>query len=334
MTWLKFLTISIALLVLFNLSLSIGIINLSLFDIYTALFGETTPERIAAELRLSRTTTALAVGVILGAAGAALQSVLRNPLASPYTIGIPQSAALGVALGLFIGDVGYIARGYLEIVNMPLVIFLAFLSALVNVFIVLALAALGGLSPVSIILAMVAVSAIYQSAIALMQYLFLNDLQTAAVVYWTFGDVGRTNLGESMFLSLLALSAVVVFWSLSNAYNLLTIGDDVAKTSGVDPRSLRIVTLVISAFYTAAAVSYVGVIGFVGLAAPNIARPIFGGGHKKLIPASAAIGGMLLLAADIVGRALKPPVIIPAGITMSFIGAAVVILVLLKMGRL
>lgn len=330
----RVLLLAAILAALFHYSLSIGAVDMSVFEVYSSLVGGDPAARAVAELRLSRSLTAVAVGAVLGVAGAVLQSVLRNPLASPYTLGIPQAAALGAALGIFVGQAGHVARGYVQIVDTASVVFFAFISALSNALLVLALAAVGGLSPVSIILAMVAVSAVYQSALALLQYLYLNDLQTAAVVYWTFGDVGRTTLSEAVLLVATAAAAVAVFWLLSGAYNLVAVDDDLAKTRGVDPKYLRVATLTLVAFFTAVAVSHVGVIGFVGLAAPNIARPIFGGGHRRLIPASAAAGGALLLAADILGRSLKPPVVIPAGVVMSFIGAAVIVAILMKWRRL
>jgi iron complex transport system permease protein len=319
-------------LVLFFYSLSIGTFSMNPLDVFSKAGGGG-PEGVAAKLRLARALTALAVGAALAVSGAALQSALRNPLASPFTLGIPQAAAVGVAVAMLIMGVGTIQRGLISINNPYFVVAMAFLAALSNAFLVLFLAAAAGLSLASIILAMIAVSSLYQALLALLQYLFLNDIQTAAVVFWTFGDVGRPTLVESYILMVVAIAAFVFFWFLSFSYNLLAVGDEVAKSSGVDPKRLRFITLVASSFFTAVLVSFTGVIGFVGLAAPHIARLIIGGNYRILLPAAALTGAWLLLGADIVGRLVKPPVIIPVGITMSFIGVAVILALLLRLRR-
>ncbi|MGC8583914.1 MAG: FecCD family ABC transporter permease [Thermoproteus sp.] len=318
-----------ALILLFFYSLAIGIAHMSPLDVLASAASQG-PEGLIARIRLARAVTAVAVGAALAAAGAALQSALRNPLASPFTLGIPQAAAVGVALALFLGGAGAVSRGFITVSNPYFVISMAFAAAFSNALLVLLLASMGGFSLSAIILAMIAVSSIYQAALALLQYLFLNDLQTAAVVFWTFGDVGRPSLEESYLLLAVSAATLAYFWLRSVDYNLMAAGDEIAKASGVNPRRLRLETLLASSASVAVLVSFTGVIGFVGLAAPNMARLAIGGDHKALFPASALTGSWLLLAADVVGRLVKPPVIIPVGITMSFIGSLWIIALLLQ----
>ena len=192
-------------LVLFFYSLSIGTFSMNPLDVFSKAGGGG-PEGVAAKLRLARALTALAVGAALAVSGAALQSALRNPLASPFTLGLPQAAAVGVAVAMLIMGAGTIQRAFISIHNPYFVVAMAFLAALSNAFLVLFLAAAAGLSLASIILAMIAVSSLYQALLALLQYLFLNDIQTAAVVFWTFGDVGRPTLVESYVLLVVAIS--------------------------------------------------------------------------------------------------------------------------------
>lgn len=320
---------SAALISLFFYSLSIGVFHMSPLDVLYAVNSQG-PEGAVARMRLARSVTAVAVGAALAVAGAALQSALRNPLASPFTLGIPQAAAVGVALAIFLAGAGVVTRGLVSIANPYFVIALAFATAFADALLVLLFASLGSFTLASIILAMIAVSTMYQALLALLQYLFLNDLQTAAVVFWTFGDVGRPTLEESYLLLAVSVATLAYFWLRAVDFNLMSAGDEVAKSSGVEPKRLRLWTLLISSASVAVLVSFTGVIGFVGLAAPNMARLIIGGEHRGLMPASALTGAWLLLGADVLGRVAKPPVIIPVGITMSFIGAAFIIALLLQ----
>ncbi|CCC80932.1 FecCD family ABC transporter permease [Thermoproteus tenax] len=321
------------LVALFLSSLSVGAYNYSPLDVLKAALWGSGTEALVAKMRLARAVTAVAVGATLAVAGAALQAVLRNPLASPFTLGIPQAAALGVAVAVMVAGAGTVTRGLLDISNPYLVVGLAFLSALLNGLLVLFLASLTGFSVASVVLAMVVVSSVYQAALALLQYLYLNDIQTAAVVFWTFGDVGRPSYWESFMLLAVAAASALYFLANSAGYNLVAVGEEVAKTSGVDPARLRLTTLVAVTLAVAVLVSFTGVIGFVGLAAPHIARLLVGGSHTRLIPASAAAGAALVLGADIVGRVAKPPVIIPVGITLSFVGAAFILALLFRLRK-
>lgn len=298
--------------------------NISLKDIF---------ENAAVKnVRLPRVITAVFVGASLAVSGAVMQCVLRNPLASSFTLGISQGAAFGAAFAIIYLGAGILHRTGegVTISNPYIVPVFAFIGALLSVKIVLILSKIRDLSPEAMILAGIAMASFFQASTMLIQYFSQNEVLIASVVFWTFGDVGRTVWREAAIIALSFLAVFLIFLRRAWDYNALLSGDDVAKTLGVDPKRVRVEGLLLSAFLTAICVSFTGIIGFVGLISPHVVRIFLGEDYRFLLPLSAVVGSLMLLLADSFGRAILFPVIIPVGIVTAFVGAPVFIYLLLR----
>uniref|UniRef100_A0A7C4BB81 Iron ABC transporter permease n=1 Tax=Ignisphaera aggregans TaxID=334771 RepID=A0A7C4BB81_9CREN len=329
------LVLLLLLLLLIPLSISIGTLGATLLDALRLLLGDSSipiEVRAALLLRLRRVLASIAIGVVLGAGGACMQAVLRNPMASPFTLGISHAAALGVALSLLLGVAGSTRYRVVYIHNPYILPIFAFTFSLLQVAIILALAYRAKLTERALILAAVAMSFFYQAILSLVQYLALNELQVAMVVFWTFGDVGRVDWVALRVLAVVAGVLAVYYITRSLDLDLISLGDDVAYASGVNPKRLRLEATIVSAFGASVATAFAGVIAFLCLVAPHIVRLVVGNSHRYLVPASMLVGAVLLLVADGIGRTVVNPVILPVGIVLSFIGAPLLLYLLLRGG--
>lgn len=283
-------------------------------------------------IRLPRIVAGIVAGIGLAVAGCVMQTCLRNPLASPFTLGISNAAAFGANLAIVFFNAGSVysnAQDAVFINNPYLVTLSAFAFSLVSMALILLLARVRGFSPESVVLAGVAFGSLFAAGSAVVQY-FAEDVQVAAMVFWTFGDLGRVNWQEVAILSTLTLSALVYFLLHRWNYNTLESGEDTARGLGVDVEGVRFQSMLAASLVTAAAVSYMGIIGFIGLIAPQMMRRVLGIDHRFLIPASAVTGVILLLFADTLARTLISPVVLPVGAITSFFGAPLFIFILAK----
>lgn len=168
----------------------------------------------------------------------------------------------------------------------------------------------------------VALSSLLTGGTTLLQY-FASDIQLSAIVYWTFGDLGRGSWTEMKIVTVLTAILSVYFYANRWAYNALDSGENSAKTLGVNVSQVRIVGLTLCALLTATVVSFVGIISFIGLVAPHLMRRLIGDDHRYLLPGSAVAGSALLLASDTVARTILAPTMLPVGAITSFLGAPV-----------
>jgi len=325
-----FLSLSILLVSLY--SLSHGAYHLSAVQVIEALLGggDEGARLVVWNVRLPRIVAGLLVGASLAVAGAVLQGFLRNPLATPFTMGVSHGAMFGASLAILLGA-GYAqSSGRISINNPYAVILFAFAGAITATLVILLLAKLRGLSPEAMILAGVAMSSLFVALTTLVQY-FADELQLAAMVYWSFGDLGRATWRENGLMLLAFLPAFVYFvfkrWDL----NAAVMGDEVAKSVGVEVERVRLVSTFLAALVTAVGVAFVGVIGFIGLIAPHAIRLVAGGDYRFLIPLSALTGALLLVTADTLARLAFSPMILPVGVVTSFLGAPTFIYLLVKM---
>lgn len=323
-------------LFLIPISISLGWYKASLFEIFRVLFmpDNTSLSTVVWDLRLRRVLAGIIVGAILGGAGTAIQASMRNPLASPFTFGLPSAASLGVAVALLVLQEGSIQRFQIYVYNPFILSIFAFIFSLIQVFIILLLAYKAGLSAGALVLSSLAISFAYQAILYLLQYLYLNEILVSTVVFWTFGDLGRIAWTE---LDLVALvSAVIVFPYFiyrSLDFDLILSGDELTKSSGIRPERIRLETTIIAALGTAIATSFVGVIGFVCLIAPHAARLLVGGGHRYLMPISMVMGSLILMLSDTIGRTIISPTVIPVGIMTSLVGVPLLIYLLVRGGK-
>ncbi len=333
--------LSVILLVLFIASLSLGTATLELSKALSVLHTIFNPEvrvnsliaNIVFNIRLPRILMAIIAGASFGIAGVVLQTVLRNPLASPYTIGVSSSSAFGAAVAIILGAgiVGWHGT-YIIHTNPYAIVVNAFLFAMVCVALISALAFCIGASPGTIVLSGIAVTYLFSAATSLLQY-FGTTEQVAALVFWIFGDLGKANwLDVEITLIVFVISAIMLI-ALSKNLDAIIVGDDVALTLGVNVKTIRILVLVLAALLTATPTAFVGTIGFIGLLAPHISRFIMGSSHRYLIPSSALTGAILLLAADTTSRTILSPLVLPVGILTAFMGAPLFLYLLFSRGK-
>lgn len=287
---------------------------------------EDTGHKVIFLLRLPRIVMAVFAGIGLSVAGTAMQGITGNPLVSPFTLGISNAAAFGASLSLVFGiGIGAGTEGG--------VVFQAFLWAGVCTVLVYLVSSRAGLGPESMILAGIGLNYLFSAATSVIQY-FADEHKLTAAVQWAFGSLNGAAWEQTVIVAALVTICSVALFFMALDLNAMAAGDDeVAISLGVHPERVRILAGILAVLMTAAVISFTGVIGFVGLAGPHMARLMIGNDHRYLLPCSGLWGAALLLAADAVGRMLLAPVVIPVGIVVSFIGVPVFINLVLTAGK-
>jgi iron complex transport system permease protein len=286
---------------------------------YGAAFGPA--DVVIWKIRLPRIVSAIVAGGGLSLSGLAIQSLLKNPLGAPSTLGISHGAAFGASAAIVFLDA-----------QIFLVTAFAFAGAMCSTVVIMALAGFRRLSPEAIILAGVALTSLFMSGTVLVQYL-ASDTQLAMVVFWTFGDVARANWIEIGTLTAV-VTIVTIFLMLQRwDLNAISAGEETARGLGVNVARLRSIGMLATALMAALATAFHGVIAFVGLIAPHIARRLVGADHGMLIPFSIIIGALLLLCADTLGRIMIASGALPVGIITSFMGAPMFLYLLVRSYR-
>lgn len=312
----------VGIVVMLLLSIVLGSSRLSLEEIFSVFCGEAkkTTEVIVMQLRLPRAVLALTVGACLAAAGALLQSVMKNPLADPGTIGVSAGAGTAaVTVLLVFPNLTY---------SVPL---FAFGGAALACVLIYLLAWKGGVDPVRIILSGVAVNSVLGGYNSFLQ--LQNSDNLSGVLAFMNGSLSGGTWNEVKIMGIYAVIGLVLsFLCIKNA-NALQLGDEMAKNLGFRVNLSRVVLSAVSAFLAAATVSQIGMIGFVGLVAPHIARMLVGSDYKILLPTSIMTGGLMVLLADTVGRSIWPGTEIPVGVMMSVFGGPFFLYMLRKRGN-
>src|SRR5476649_2446346 len=304
---LVFLVVLLALI-----SLGIGPVRLSPLAVIDALFGggSDVQQVIVREIRLPRTILGLAIGAILGLSGAALQGLLRNPLASPSLFGAPQSAAFGAVLVISLGlaDV----RSY----ALPVA---AIAAAFASVFALLAITGRNA-GLLILILAGLAISSLAGAATALVMNLSHNPFVVLEIAFWLLGSLDDRSFRHVMLALPFIVAGAIILMSQRNAFRALTLGEETAQSLGIDVGRLRLAVITGVAFGVGGAVAVTGTIGFIGLVAPHLMRPLIGHDPARLLVPSALTGAALLLAADIAVRIIPSTSDIKVGVLTSIIG--------------
>ncbi|WP_270505235.1 FecCD family ABC transporter permease [Eubacterium limosum] len=274
------------------------------------------------QLRLPRITMALVSGIGLGISGLVMQAITGNKMASPFTTGLSNAAAFGASLAIIFG---FMPFGSNQVGTVMMAFVLAFICAAM----VYGIASAKGMGKTTIILIGIALNYFFSALNASMQYV-ANEQQLSAIVHWTFGSLSEITWEQILVVCVILLLTFPFIVRFAWHYNLLSTGDESAVALGVNVMRLRLLSGIAVTLISSAIVSFTGVIGFVGLVAPHIARLLIGGDYRALIPLTALSGAILLIAADTVGRVVVSPVIIPVGIVVSFIGVPVFIYLIVK----
>jgi iron complex transport system permease protein len=312
-----------------------GAAEVPIADVVRALTGTGPSDRyrlIVWQIRLPQVLAAVVAGAGLAVSGAVMQSILRNPLGSPFTLGISHAAAFGAAFAVMILDSGSMsATGAIAIANPLVTTTAAFVFSMLAALFIVAVARMRGAMPETMILAGVALGAVFTAGTMLLQF-FADDVQLAAMVFWTFGDVARAGWRDIFLLAVLTVAATLYFIFNAWNYNAVDAGDETARGLGVQVDRIRLWGMLAASLVTAVIVSFLGIIGFVGLVCPHMVRRLIGGDNRYLLPASAVLGAILLLLADTVARLMLAPHLLPVSILTAFLGAPV-FMVLIVRGR-
>jgi iron complex transport system permease protein len=294
------------------ISLGTGPVRLSPLTVIEALFGAGTDVQqiIVREIRLPRAVLGLAIGAILGLSGAALQGLLRNPLASPSLFGAPQSAAFGAVL--------VISLGLADVRSWALPV-AAIAMAFASVFALLSIAGRNA-GLLILILAGLAISSLAGAMTALVMNLSSNPFVVLEIAFWLLGSLEDRSFRHVMLALPFIVAGAVILMSRRNAFRALTLGEETAQSLGVDVGRLRLAVIVGVALGVGGAVAVTGTIGFIGLVAPHLMRPLIGHDPARLLVPSALTGAALLLAADIAVRIIPSSSDIKVGVLTSIIG--------------
>lgn len=318
----------------FVVSVFVGSGTLSFKEVFLAIFnkGSETARLIVRRIRFPRVIAALIAGGGLAVSGLVMQTVLKNPLASPTTLGVSNAAVFGANFAIIVVGAGafHSTHGsWLSISNPYLVSTFSFLSAIIAAGSILLLARLKNLNASAIVLAGVAVSAIFQAGTTLIQY-FASDTQVASAVYWTFGDLGRASYKTDLIMFIVVAVSTLFFFLKRWDFSAMSGGLAYAKTLGVNTRFMTIMSLLLASLITSVTVSFLGIIGFVGLTAPQFMKRIVGDDYRYLLPSSFLAGALLLLISDILGRLPVFGTSVPVGVVTSLIGGPVFLAILLR----
>lgn len=282
------------------------------------------------EIRLPRIALATITGMSLAGAGAVMQGVLRNPLVSPYTMGLSSGAAFGAALAIVLGT-GLVGGNYLD-VSRWLIVTNAFFFGGLTTLLAFGLARFKGMAPETLVLGGVAIGYLFQAGVSLLKYVSNNDALKELVV-WLMGGFWGADWRTVVLLTpvvFLCMGGLCLYaWDL----NVLGGGEEVAASLGIKVGRLRVITLTLATLAASATVAFTGIIGFVCLVGPHICRMLVGSDNRFLIPCSCLMGAVLLLLADTLARTVIAPTELPVGIVTSLMGSPFFIYLLLKKRR-
>jgi iron complex transport system permease protein len=328
----------VALLVSIVISISLGAASPGFVQALQVIFSKAFPflnidpgsqntQIIVLNLRLPRIIMAIIAGAGLAAAGAAMQGTLRNPLVSSYVLGISSAAGFGAALAIVFGvGVLSIFGGYIVIVN-------AFLFSVLAMGIVYVIARVRGMSSETVILVGVAVGFLFSALLSLIQYVAPQYQAVSAVVFWLMGSLTSATWQNILLVAPIIIVTVLLMTQQAWNINVMSMGEDVATSLGVNSKRVLSTNMVLETLATASIIAFTGVIGFVDLIGPHIARMIIGNDHRFLIPCSALVGAFILLCSDTVARLVIAPTELPVGIVTSMLGVPFFIYIMVTKRR-
>lgn len=277
---------------------------------------------VVIDLRLPRILGAIVCGFAFAVCGTAMQSMLKNPLADPYTMGISSGAGFGAALAMILG---------LELIAGGGVVINAFVFAMVPAIIILFLSKFRRATPTMMILCGTSLMYLFNALTQL--FMIVADPEDLSAVYkWMVGTLDNITYGNLAVILAVTVVGSIIIQLLANRLNIMSMGDDSARTLGVNVDKERLLILILITIIAATVVSYTGVIGFVGLVSPHVARLIVGSDNKYLLPAAAVFGSLLMLVADIISRTLTD-LILPVGVVTACVGGPIFMLLILRSSK-
>ncbi|MFV2197072.1 FecCD family ABC transporter permease [Nocardiopsis sp. LOL_012] len=288
---------------------------------------EVTRYQITWQLRTPRVLLAAVVGAGLGAVGAAVQALVRNPLADPFILGVSSAASVGaVSVGVFgvlasLGVYAVSAGAFLGALGGTALVYLASLSA-------------GGVTPLRLVLTGVALSFGFQAVMGVIVYFVPGNEATSTVLFWTMGGFGAATWGSLPLVAAVVVAGIAVLASVSRRLDVMTLGDETAASLGVDTDRLRRGLFLLTALMTGAMVAVSGAIGFVGLIVPHVVRIVAGAGHRRVLVVAPLVGAVFMVWVDLLARVVAAPREIPLGFITALVGVPVFVLLLRRRGYL
>ena len=307
--------------------LFVGSSHMSIKECFDALFGKGSAAqvRIIQNIRIPRVLAAIIAGAGLSVAGLIMQTNLNNPMASPATLGVSNAAVFGANLSIIAFAGGFLSTGnnlnsYTVGANPYSTSLMAFIFSTFSIVLILGLCRLRSFRPGVVVLAGVAIGSVWTAATTILQF-YATDVGLSAAVIWTVGDLGRATYKTDIIMAIVVVVGLTVFIITSWRLNALLTGDAAAKSMGINVNTLRFVSMLMASMITAVCVSFLGMIGFVGIICPHVIKKIIGQDHRVSIPASALAGSILLLLADTLSRSMGNGSALPVGAITSMLGA-------------
>ena len=317
--------LGIALAVISIISINVGSSEMTVMESILTLLGKGSDKSklIVFSIRLPRILGGFFVGIGLALSGMIIQSSLNNPLASPSTIGISAASALGANIAI----ISFTAFG---LKNSSLITAVcSFAASILCMILVIAISNLKGGDKTKVILGGVALNAFFSAITIIIQY-FADEVKLAAAVAWTFGDLGRINYEETKLVMAVSVLSTIIVYVYRWKMNAMDSGEQVAHSLGVNTVYMRNLSIFLAAFNTGICVAFVGMIGFVGLLAPQMTKRVIGEDKRFMIPGTILMGAFIVLFSDTVARTIASPLVLPVGAVTSIIGAPVFGYILLK----
>jgi iron complex transport system permease protein len=281
---------------------------------------------IVVDMRLPRIMLAILTGISLAVAGAVMQGILRNPLVSPFTLGLASAASFGAAVTIVFGAglaaMLFIDYNYLIVID-------AFIFGCMSMFLIYGVSRMKGTSQATLILAGVVIGYIFQAGVLILKYVSDNE-KLKDLTVWLMGGMWSANWDTVIILLPITLICIAIMGTMAWSLNALSAGDDVAKSLGIRVERLRLICLFMTTLAASSCLAFTGVIGFIGLMAPHICRMLIGNDYRYLIPCSALAGGLILMVSDTFARTIMSPIEIPVGIIMYIIGGIFFLYLILR----
>lgn len=324
-----FLTLLIVSIVL---NITIGAFSISIFELVEALLNPNENQiyyQVIADIRFPRVALGVLVGIAFGISGAMMQTLFKNPLADPGLIGVSAGASAGVVifmlLAKFLPEMFY--SGFLSYLSLP---FSAFLGAVITIFVIYKLASVYNKVAVTVmLLAGIAINAMLGALVGLFTYVSTEE-ELKSFTFWTMGSLSDGDLKVILTLVPIVLITYIFAHKKKVELNLMLLGEDEARNSGVNAERLKKMIIFFVSLSIGASVAFCGIIGFIGLIVPHIARQLVGSNHKFFIPLSAILGAFVLLWADSLARTIVAPAELPIGIITAILGAPFFLWLLMK----
>ena len=328
----------LAVIIMAIVCLFVGSSHMSVLDCLKALCGKSSGanNRIIWNIRIPRVLAALIAGAGLSVSGLIMQTNLNNAMASPSTLGVSNAAVFGANLSIIAFAGGFLDTGnHLSNFDVGANPFstslMAFFFAVISILLILGLCRIRSFSPNIVVLAGIAVGSVWTALTTVLQF-YATDVGLSAAVIWNFGDLGRATYRTDLIMFVTVFAGIITFIFLSRRYDALLSGDAVAISVGVNVRLLRFVSLLLSSMITAVCVSFLGIIGFVGIICPHVIKKIMGQEHLWSISSSALAGSLLLLVSDTLSRSMGNGSALPVGAITSMLGAPFFIAIIFRKG--